>query len=94
MPTVVYDDGCHLAAFLRNHVDHDIRRTTAMDILEQTPISVDKMHFKNHVGDFCRKNMDPNKNRCESRLRWMLFLDSISNEQHAFSVGQCQHSGG
>lgn len=68
VPTVVYDDGCHLAAFLRNHVDHDIVRTTAMDILERTPISVDKMHFKNHVGDFCRKNMDPNKNRCELKL--------------------------
>lgn len=53
-PTVVYDDGCHLVEYVRNHIGHDLNRTVASELLASTPISVDRMHFKNHVGRFCR----------------------------------------
>ena len=67
-PTIVYDDGCHLAAYIRNHSGRDLVRTAAVELLERTPISVDKMHFKNHVGDFCRKTMNPYENEYESHF--------------------------
>jgi hypothetical protein len=62
-PTLVYDDGCHLAEYVRNHIGHDLNRTPAADLLASTPISVDRMHFKNHVGSFCRSQMNPDKNK-------------------------------
>ncbi|CAF3562642.1 unnamed protein product [Rotaria socialis] len=62
-PTVVYDDGCHLVAYVRNHIGRDLTRTSALELLASTPISVDRLHFKNHVGIYCRLEMDPNKNR-------------------------------
>ena len=64
-PTLVYDDGCHLVAYVRNHIGHSLNRTDALELLASTPISVDRLHFKNHVGKFCRIHMNPNKNRCE-----------------------------
>ena len=66
-PTLVYDDGCHLVAYVRNHIGRDLVQTTASKLLANTPISVDRMHFKNHVGAFCRQNMNPNDNRCKKK---------------------------
>jgi hypothetical protein len=61
----VYDDGCHLVAFVRNHIGSDLIRTRALHLLAATPVSVDRMHFKNHVGRFCRLEMNPDANRCK-----------------------------
>jgi hypothetical protein len=88
-PTLVYDDGCHLVAYVRNHIGRDLVRTSALDLLASTPVSVDRMHFKNHVGTFCRLEMNPNNNRCEF-IFWILYsclyiivllvLDNINTE--------------
>ena len=63
-PTVVYDDGCHLVKYVKNHIGRDLAKTSEMELLASTPISVDRSHFRNHVGEFCRKNMNPDKNPC------------------------------
>lgn len=65
-PTLVYDDGCHLVAYVRNHIGQELNRTPALELLASTPISVDRLHFKNHVGSFCRLEMNPDTNRCKS----------------------------
>ena len=67
-PTVVYDDGCHLAKFIQNHFGKDLGTSPASTLLKDTPFSVDRVHFKNHVGRWCRANMDPENNRCTGFL--------------------------
>ncbi|CAF1158424.1 unnamed protein product [Adineta ricciae] len=62
-PTLVYDDGCHLVKYVINHIGKDLTRTPAMKLLASTPVSVDRSHFRNHVGKFCRETMNPNNNR-------------------------------
>ena len=86
-PTLVYDDGCHLVAYIRNHIGRELMRTEALNLLATTPVSVDRLHFKNHVGRFCRKEMDPNKNRCMRHVffrrkaaRFHSVLDNINTE--------------
>jgi hypothetical protein len=61
-PTCVYDDGCHLVKYIKNHIGKELVKTPAMTILDSTPISVDRSHFRNHVGKFCRNTMNPDKN--------------------------------
>ena len=51
-PTVVYDDGCHLVKYVKNHIGRDLAKTSEMELLASTPISVDRSHFRNHVGEF------------------------------------------
>lgn len=63
-PTLVYDDGCHLVSYVRKRTGKDLTETDALKTLAVTPISVDRMHFRNHVGRFCRLEMNPNKNPC------------------------------
>ena len=62
--TVVYDDGCHLAGYLQNHFNVDLAATDASNLLKQTPFSIDRAHYKNHVGRWCREHMNPDKNPC------------------------------
>jgi hypothetical protein len=61
-PTIVYDDGCHLVKYVKNHIGRDLSETSAMKILASTPISVDRSHFRNHIGKFCRQTMNPDNN--------------------------------
>ncbi|CAM4831875.1 unnamed protein product [Rotaria magnacalcarata] len=61
-PTCVYDDGCHLVKYIKNHIGNELAQTPAMLLLNSTPISVDRSHFRNHVGTFCRQTMNPDKN--------------------------------
>ncbi len=63
-PTCVYDDGCHLVRYVKNHIGQELVKTPAMELLDSTPISVDRSHFRNHVGTFCRRTMNPDKNPC------------------------------
>lgn len=63
-PTLVYDDGCHLLKYVKNHLGRDLNETSAMQLFSTTPISVDRSHFRNHVDPFCRSTMNPDKNPC------------------------------
>jgi hypothetical protein len=59
-----YDDGCHLVKYLHNHIGKDLKRTPAATALSAVKFSVDRTHFKNHVGKWCITNMNPANNRC------------------------------
>ena len=53
---LAYDDACHLKRFI------DRRQTSKVGkFLASIKIAVDRMHFKNHVDKWCRKNLDPDK---------------------------------
>ncbi|CAF4273840.1 unnamed protein product [Rotaria socialis] len=60
--TAVYDDGCHLIEYLHNHIGKDLTATPAAKELAKVKFSVDRTHFRNHVGSWCRLNMNPNDN--------------------------------
>ncbi len=64
--TAVYDDGCHLIKYLHNHIEKDLIATNAAKELAQVKFSVDRTHFRNHVGSWCRANMNPEDNPCIS----------------------------
>ena len=50
---IVYDDACHL----KRHVDS---RTSAIyPNLQKLEMKVDRFHFPNHIGKWCKNNMDP-----------------------------------
>jgi hypothetical protein len=51
--------------FIRNHFGNDLICTPASKLLYETKFSVDKTHFKGHVGKWCRENMNPYKNKSE-----------------------------
>ncbi|CAF3328592.1 unnamed protein product [Rotaria socialis] len=48
--TAVYDDGCHLIEYLHKHIGKDLVETYAGKALSQIKFSVDRTHFRNHVG--------------------------------------------
>ncbi|CAF1513157.1 unnamed protein product, partial [Adineta steineri] len=54
-----YDDGCHLVRSVHKNVGKLIVDTPASNVLKSTRFYIDKSHFKNHVGDWCKKNMSP-----------------------------------
>ncbi|CAF4567428.1 unnamed protein product [Rotaria socialis] len=60
--TAAYDDGCHLVEYLHKHLGKDLNSTAAANSLAQVKFSVDRTHFRNHVGTWCRANMNPNDN--------------------------------
>ncbi|CAF1436638.1 unnamed protein product [Rotaria magnacalcarata] len=64
-PAACYDDGCHLVQYLHNHIGKDIVATDAATLLSNVKFSVDRTHFKNHVGEWCLANMNPDDNRRE-----------------------------
>ena len=55
---IVYDDGCHLKKFATNPV-RSCLTPTAKKIAETT-IVVDKMHFKGHIDEWCKRHCNPN----------------------------------
>ncbi|CAM4844762.1 unnamed protein product [Rotaria magnacalcarata] len=54
-----YDDGCHLVRFVQRHVGKLITDTPASNTLKNTKFYIDKAHWKNHVGTWCKENMSP-----------------------------------
>ncbi|CAF1016734.1 unnamed protein product [Adineta ricciae] len=90
--TCVYDDGCHLVRYIKNHIGREINKTPAMILLDSTPISIDRSHFRNHVGTFCRTTMNPDKNpllkdvnteAAEQTFSWLKhYAPIISNMNH------------
>ena len=73
----IYDDGCHLVQFIKNHLGHDFRKMRATQCLDQIKCSVDRVHFKNQVGTWCRCNMNSDKN-----LRKLCLLDESKIHTH------------
>lgn len=57
-----YDDGCSLVRFVQNRLGKSLNATPAASTLAQVKFSVDRTHFRNHVGDWCRKHMNPDQN--------------------------------
>ncbi|CAF1543645.1 unnamed protein product [Adineta ricciae] len=70
-PAGCYDDGCHLIKYLHNHIGNDLKATDAAMSLSTIKFSVDRTHFKNHIGHWCRRNMNPNNNK---------LLDNVNTE--------------
>ena len=46
---IVYDDACHLKR----------QNLNSLPNLQKLETKVDRFHFTNHIGEWCRKNMDP-----------------------------------
>jgi hypothetical protein len=82
-----YDDGCHLIKYLHNHIGNDLKATDAAVLLSNVKFSVDRTHFKNHVGHWCRTHMNPNDNRCKVSFckiliafRIFIVLDNVNTQ--------------
>ena len=94
--TVIYDDSCHLKKYAMNkkRIIPDIPETVALskatygnityfrelNYLIFNEIVVDRMHFKNHIDVWCKKNCDPDKTPelegvntevCEQTFSWL-----------------------
>ncbi|CAF1498645.1 unnamed protein product [Adineta steineri] len=41
----------------------DLKSTDAAVLLSKVKFSVDRTHFKNHIGHWCRRNMNPDDNK-------------------------------
>ncbi|CAF3180470.1 unnamed protein product [Rotaria sp. Silwood2] len=54
-----YDDGCHLVKFVQKNIGKLITNTPASDALKNTKFYIDKAHWKNHIGTWCKANMSP-----------------------------------
>ncbi len=71
-PAGCYDDGCNLIKYLHKHIGNDLKATNAAVSLSKVKFSVDRTHFKNHVGKWCRANMNPADNRRKLLLKEIL----------------------
>ena len=58
---LAYDDGCHLSMFLLNRLGRFGTSILAVFLLQlqKVKIMVDKFHWKNHTGSFCKRNNNP-----------------------------------
>ena len=54
---LVHDNACKFAAFVKNRQD----KSEIMKHLSSLDMRVDRHHFKNHVGDKCKRLHDPDK---------------------------------
>ncbi|CAF4177741.1 unnamed protein product, partial [Rotaria socialis] len=59
---------CHLMKYVKNHIATVLAKTSAMEILPSTPISVDCSHFHNDGGELCRQNMNPDNNPSQTTV--------------------------
>ena len=81
---LAYDDACHLKRFIMRR-----KENTNLDAIRQLNLVVDKMHFKNHVDKWCKKNVNPFSNSifngintqvCEQTFSWLCkYKHSLSN---------------
>jgi hypothetical protein len=58
---LAYDDGCHLSMFLLNRLGRFGTSILSVFLLQlhKVKIKVDKFHWKNHTGTFCKRNNNP-----------------------------------
>lgn len=79
---LAYDDACHLSMYLLNRLQRFGRSALAVFILlhVKMKIVVDKFHWRNHTGKFCRENNNPYEcpmikgrrtERCEETFQWL-----------------------
>ena len=79
---LAYDDACHLSMYLLNRLGRFGRSVLAVYLIIKCKIHivVDKFHWKNHTGKFCKKNNNPYKckqvrgnrtERCEETFQWL-----------------------
>ena len=61
--------------FIRKHYGQDLKCTSASKLLHETQFSVDRMHFKEYVGRWCRAHMNSYKNKSEHA--WLKILDFL-----------------
>ena len=54
---IAYDDGCHLRRYATNPKRSGLTPTTHK--MAQTEIVIDKMHFKGHTDQWCRRVCNP-----------------------------------
>ena len=54
---IVYDDGCHLRKYAANPKRRELTPTTRK--IADTEIVVDKMHFKGHIDQWCKRFCNP-----------------------------------
>ena len=82
---LIYDDACHLKLFIKNSANF-IRITRAKQRLEKLKIFCDKLHYRNHVDPWCRKNTNPytdpvatttNTEICEQIFAWLAQYKNI-----------------
>lgn len=75
-----YDDGCRLVRYVHKRLGASLNPTPAAVTLSKVQFSVDRTHFRNHVGVWCRENMDPAKN--EGSFLCLLYLQETSMNLH------------
>ena len=79
---LAYDDACHLSMFLINRLGRFGRSILAVYLLvvHKVKIVVDRFHWKNHTGAFCKRNNNPYKceqadknktEKCEETFQWL-----------------------
>ena len=54
---ICYDDGCHLRRFAQNPVRRDVTATSK--VIANLEIVIDRLHFKGHTDDWCKRNCNP-----------------------------------
>ena len=56
---MLYDNACQFVRFCKNNATF----SEATKYLSTVPMLVDKLHFPNHTGKWCRENCDPRKEK-------------------------------
>ena len=76
---LIYDDACHLKLCIDNS-NNFVQNTRAKQQLEKTKIFCDKLHYRNHIDPWCRRNTNPytdpianntNTEICEQIFAWL-----------------------
>jgi hypothetical protein len=82
---LIYDDACHLKRFVRNK-NSFAQETSANKRIVGLEILCDKLHYRNHIDPWCRKNTNPYKNSvanstntevCEQIFSWLARYKNI-----------------
>ena len=62
---LVYDDACHLAMYLLNRLGRFGKSILAVWLVKVVKVAlcVDRFHWRNHTGAFCKRNVNPKKCR-------------------------------
>jgi hypothetical protein len=53
----VHDNGCHFKKFLTKR--RELSSVTA--IMDEVDIAIDRLHFRNHIDQYCKDNYNPDK---------------------------------
>jgi hypothetical protein len=82
---LIYDDACHLKLFIDNS-NNFIQITRATQKLQRLKVFCDKLHYRNHVDPWCRRNTNPyndpianttNTEVCEQIFAWLAQYKNI-----------------